>query len=253
MDLNSTEATPEAPLEVSLQLSPPRLRKSDRPDGETTLQERASRKHGPAIGDEHARGSSLGAIERQAKECRRCELYKHASQLVFGEGACDAKVVLVGEQPGDKEDLAGRPFVGPAGAVLRDCLHAAGMERDSCYLTNAVKHFKYEQRGKRRLHSRPNAGEIQRCAWWLGAELEQLQPNVVVALGASAARSLLGPSVKVTRDRGRLITIAAPFRILVTIHPSYLLRIRDRKIANRERMRFIDDLRLASKLQEESG
>lgn len=217
------------------------------------MQEKARRKPGPAIAEEHAHGSSLEAIERQARECQRCELYKYASQLVFGEGPGDAKLVLVGEQPGDKEDIAGRPFVGPAGAVLMDCLHEVGMERDSCYLTNAVKHFKYEQRGKRRLHARPNAGEIQRCAWWLGAELEQLQPHVVVALGATAARTLLGPSIKVTKDRGRPIAVSAHLRVLVTIHPSYLLRIRDRAVAEHERARFIDDLRLAAKLQLQGG
>ncbi|MFK0276309.1 UdgX family uracil-DNA binding protein [Ensifer sp. NPDC090286] len=212
------------------------------------MQQTIRTRAGPALVEEHAPGSSLGAIERQAKDCRRCDLYKYATQLVFGEGRRDARLVLVGEQPGDKEDIAGRPFVGPAGVVLTDCLHEADIERSDCYLTNAVKHFKYEQRGKRRLHSRPNAGEIQRCAWWLGAELDQLDPHVVVALGATAARTLLGPSVKVTRDRGHPIATDSRFTILVTIHPSYLLRIRDRQAATAERSRFIDDLKTAVKL-----
>lgn len=158
--------------------------------------------------------------------CERCDLYKNATQLVFGEGPVDARVVLVGEQPGDREDLAGRPFVGPAGRILDECLHEAGIDRSECYLTNAVKHFKFEQRGKRRMHSRPNAGEIQACAWWLGAELDELRPEIVVALGATALMSLLGRSVGVTRNRGELLTASGGFSVLVTIHPSYLLRIR---------------------------
>jgi DNA polymerase len=210
-------------------------------------------KAGPALATKHAAGASLSAVKHQAHECQRCDLYKYATQLVFGEGPDVAKLVLVGEQPGDKEDVAGRPFVGPAGTVLTECLREAGVERKDCYLTNAVKHFKYEQRGKRRLHSRPNAGEVQRCAWWLGAELEQIRPDVVVALGATAARTLLGAAVKVTRDRGRPIDIGRGFWLLVTIHPSYLLRIRDRETAARQRRDFVDDLKTAVKLQTRPG
>lgn len=206
-------------------------------------------KLGPALHDEHADGSSLGAIQRQAQGCQRCDLYKNATQLVFGEGPRHAGLVLVGEQPGDKEDIAGRPFVGPAGTLLMECLREAGIERADCYLTNAVKHFKYEQRGKRRLHSKPNAGEVQRCAWWLGAEIEQIQPDVVVALGATAAKTLLGRSIRVTRDRGQPIDTGAGFRIVVTIHPSYLLRIPDRESAGRERRQFVADLKTAVDLQ----
>ncbi|UAX98447.1 UdgX family uracil-DNA binding protein (plasmid) [Ensifer adhaerens] len=204
---------------------------------------------GPALSHEHAHGRSLSVIEREAHGCQRCDLYRNATQLVFGEGPPDARLVLVGEQPGDKEDVAGRPFVGPAGTVLTECLGEAGIERADCYLTNAVKHFKYEQRGKRRLHSRPNAGEIQRCAWWLGAELEHIHPHVVVALGATAARTLLGPGVKVRTDRGKAIDLGLGFWILVTIHPSYLLRIRGRESAERERSDFISDLKVALELQ----
>ncbi|MBV7521500.1 UdgX family uracil-DNA binding protein [Ensifer sp. ENS12] len=203
---------------------------------------------GPALENPHMSGLSLGDIRQQAEDCRRCDLYKHATQLVFGAGPENAKLMLVGEQPGDKEDLAGKPFVGPAGTVLTECLEEAGIEREACYLTNAVKHFKYEQRGKRRLHSKPNAGEVQRCSWWLGAELARLRPAVVVALGATAAGALLGRSIRVTKDRGRPLEVGSRFLIVVTIHPSYLLRIRDRLNANREREHFVADLRLANEL-----
>ncbi|WP_282438649.1 UdgX family uracil-DNA binding protein [Sinorhizobium psoraleae] len=197
---------------------------------------------GPALSGDHAEARSIAALRRQAEGCERCDLYKNATQLVFGEGPIDARVVLVGEQPGDREDLAGHPFVGPAGRVLDECLHEAGVDRSRCYLTNAVKHFKFEQRGKRRLHSRPNAGEIQRCAWWLGAELEQLRPDLVVALGATAVMTLLGRSVAVTKNRGDLIDTPAGYPVLVTIHPSYLLRIRDGSDAAAQRARFVEDL-----------
>ncbi|EHK79186.1 DNA polymerase related protein [Sinorhizobium meliloti CCNWSX0020] len=199
-------------------------------------------KLGPALAGEHAEATTIASLRRQAEGCERCDLYKNATQLVFGEGPVDARVVLVGEQPGDREDLAGRPFVGPAGRILDECLHEAGIDRSECYLTNAVKHFKFEQRGKRRMHSRPNAGEIQACAWWLGAELAELRPEIVVALGATALMSLLGRSVGVTRNRGELLTSSGGFSVLVTIHPSYLLRIRGRSDPEAERARFVDDL-----------
>ncbi|MCG5480231.1 UdgX family uracil-DNA binding protein [Sinorhizobium alkalisoli] len=206
-------------------------------------------KLGPALVGDHAHGASLDAIGRQAEGCRRCDLYKYAKQLVFGEGPRDARLILVGEQPGDREDIEGRPFVGPAGNLLARCLEEAGIERTECYVTNAVKHFKYEQRGKRRIHSKPNAGEIQSCAWWLGAEIEKIQPEVIVALGATAARTLLGSSVKVIRDRGRAFHAGQEFDVVVTIHPSYLLRIRERDTARREREHFIEDLKTAASLR----
>ncbi|PDT82429.1 UdgX family uracil-DNA binding protein [Sinorhizobium sp. BJ1] len=199
-------------------------------------------KMGPALSGEHAEAPSIAALREQAEGCERCDLYKNATQLVFGEGPSKARVVLVGEQPGDREDLAGRPFVGPAGRILDECLHEAGIDRSSCYLTNAVKHFKFEQRGKRRLHSRPNAGEIQRCSWWLGAELERLHPEIVVALGATALSSLLGRRAGVMKNRGELIATPAGYPVLVTIHPSYLLRIQSREDAAAERDRFVKDL-----------
>ncbi|WP_268814437.1 UdgX family uracil-DNA binding protein [Sinorhizobium medicae] len=203
---------------------------------------RESAKLGPALAGEHAEAPTIASLRRAAEGCERCDLYKNATQLVFGEGPTDARVVLVGEQPGDREDLAGRPFVGPAGRLLDECMHEAGIDRSECYLTNAVKHFKFEPRGKRRLHSRPNAGEVQACAWWLGAEIDELRPEIVVALGATALMSLLGRGVGVTKNRGEFVPAPGGFSVLVTIHPSYLLRIRGRGDPEAERARFVDDL-----------
>lgn len=198
---------------------------------------------GPSLGPDHADAPGLDDLRQEASACTRCDLYRNATHLVFGEGPATAEIVLVGEQPGDKEDLSGRPFVGPAGRLLDQCLEEAGVDRDSCYVTNAVKHFKYQLRGKKRLHARPNAGEIQRCAWWLGAELELLQPRLVVALGATAVSSLLGSKVKVMRDRGRILHPPGQLDILVTIHPSALLRIGEGNDKERSRMAFIEDLK----------
>ncbi|UWU18299.1 UdgX family uracil-DNA binding protein (plasmid) [Rhizobium sullae] len=206
-------------------------------------------KFGPAFELETADAKGLDDLKLQAETCTRCDLYKNATQLVFGEGPRTADIVLVGEQPGDREDLAGKPFVGPAGRLLDQCLEEAGVDRSRCYVTNAVKHFKFEPRGKRRMHSKPNAGEIQRCAWWLGAELEILQPKLVVALGATALYSLLGPKVKVTAERGRVLQPANHPPVLVTIHPSYLLRIRDEEDANVNRANFVKDLTNATAFQ----
>lgn len=203
---------------------------------------RESAKLGPALAGEHAEAPTIASLRREAEGCERCDLYKNATQLVFGEGPTDARVVLVGEQPGDREDLAGRPFVGPAGRLLDECMHEAGIDRSECYLTNAVKHFKFEPRGKRRLHSRPNAGEVQACACWLGAEIDELRPEIVVALGATALMSLLGRGVGVTKNRGQFVPAPGGFSVLVTIHPSYLLRIRGRGDPEAERARFVDDL-----------
>jgi uracil-DNA glycosylase family protein len=197
----------------------------------------------PAFVEPHAETRSWTALHRQAATCERCDLYKNATQTVFGEGPSKAKVVLVGEQPGDREDIAGKPFVGPAGRLLDECLHEAGVDRSLCYLTNAVKHFKFEQRGKRRIHAKPNAGEIQRCAWWLGGELDVLQPNLLVALGATALYTLMGRSVRLTKERGNVLRAPNDVPLLVTIHPSFLLRIRDHEDRNRERARFVSDLR----------
>lgn len=197
----------------------------------------------PAFAEPHPQLTSFSALRHQAEACERCDLYRDATQTVFGEGPSEARVVLIGEQPGDQEDIAGKPFVGPAGRLLDECLQEAGVDRSLCYVTNAVKHFKFERRGKRRLHARPNAGEIQRCAWWLGGELELLQPDLIVALGATALYTLMGRSVGLTKERGHVLPAASGTPILVTIHPSYLLRIRDHDDRESEQQRFISDLK----------
>jgi DNA polymerase len=198
-------------------------------------------RYGPSLGQEFSHDATLAAMHRDAEGCERCDLFKHATHLVFGAGPLDAPVVLVGEQPGDQEDRAGQPFVGPSGRMLDQCLEEADVDRAALYVTNAVKHFKFTLRGKKRLHSKPNAGEIRRCAWWLGGELNLIQPKLVVALGATALYSLLGSQAKVTRDRGRLLK-AGPYTVLVTIHPSSLLRSPDREAAQRSRALFVKEL-----------
>ncbi|MBY3038429.1 UdgX family uracil-DNA binding protein [Rhizobium leguminosarum] len=200
---------------------------------------------GPALALEVADAESIAELRHQADGCTRCDLYRNATQIVFGEGSVKAEIVLVGEQPGDQEDLTGRPFVGPAGRLLDRCLEEAGLDRRRCYVTNAVKHFKFTPRGKRRLHAKPNAGEIRRCAWWLGAEINILQPKLVVTLGASALYALLGPKVKLTPERGHILHPENRPPVLVTIHPSYLLRIRDEAEQRRQRRDFVSDLHKA--------
>ncbi|PDT27242.1 uracil-DNA glycosylase [Rhizobium sp. L9] len=204
---------------------------------------------GPALALEVADAESIAELRRQAEDCTRCDLYRNATQIVFGEGPGKAEIVLVGEQPGDREDITGRPFVGPAGHLLDLCLDEAGLDRQRCYVTNSVKHFKFTPRGKRRLHAKPNAGEIRRCAWWLGAELNILQPKLVVALGASALYALLGPKAKLTPERGHVLQPANHPPVLVTIHPSYLLRIRDEAEQQRQRQAFVSDLHRAAEFQ----
>ncbi|OWV65939.1 DNA polymerase [Rhizobium sp. N122] len=201
---------------------------------------------GPALALEVADAQSIAELRHQAEGCTRCDLYRNATQTVFGEGPGAAEIVLVGEQPGDQEDMTGRPFVGPAGRLLDACLEEAGLDRRRCYVTNAVKHFKFTPRGKRRLHAKPNAGEIRRCAWWLGAELNILQPKLVVSLGASALYALLGPKAKLTPERGHILHPANHPPVLVTIHPSYLLRIRDEAERHRLRRDFVSDLHKAA-------
>lgn len=166
----------------------------------------------------------LDDIRDDARTCQRCPLYRDATQLVFGEGPDVADAILVGEQPGDSEDRQGRPFVGPAGRVLDEALHEAGLERQRLYLTNVVKHFKHEHRGKRRLHKRPNAYEIERCRWWLDLELAAVKAPVVVALGVTAASALLGRRVTLSRLRGDEIRFPSDRKLLATIHPSAVLR-----------------------------
>lgn len=186
--------------------------------------------------------ASLPELRRQGEGCRRCPLWQDATQTVFGEGPASARVVFVGEQPGDQEDIAGRPFVGPAGRVFDDAIEEAGIERAKLYVTNAVKHFKFEPRGKRRIHQRPNAGEISACRWWLDRELGFIRPELAVAMGATAAQALLGKAVPVTKMRGEVVTRDDGLRVFVTIHPSYILRIRETEAATAERRRFLDDM-----------
>ena len=185
----------------------------------------------------------LDEVRREAAACEACGLFRHATQTVFGEGAADARVMLVGEQPGDREDLAGKPFVGPAGQLLDRALVEAGVDRGTVWVTNAVKHFKFTQRGKRRLHQKPDRGEILACRRWLERELELLAPELVVALGATAAQALLGRTVTISKERGHWRELEAKRRLLVTVHPSYLLRIEDDEAQEREYQRFVDDLR----------
>jgi uracil-DNA glycosylase len=190
--------------------------------------------------------TSLDRLREEAMHCQRCPLWKPATQTVFGEGPADAKLMLVGEQPGDQEDMAGHPFVGPAGQMLDRALIEAGIDRSQIYITNAVKHFKYEPRGKRRIHARPNTGEIIACRWWIDQERAMVQPEVVVALGATAAHSLLGKAVTIKATRETPTTLSDGSRLHVTIHPSYLLRLEDAAAAQTEYARFVADLRSAA-------
>ena len=200
------------------------------------------------LSDEGEVATSIDEAREAAKGCRRCPLWRNATQTVFGEGPESASAVFVGEQPGDQEDLAGKPFVGPAGKVFDAILDEAGIDRVKTYVTNAVKHFKFEPRGKRRIHSKPNAGEIQACHWWLGMELSLIKPDIAVALGATAARSLLGKAVPVTRMRGAVIEREDGLPVFITIHPSFILRIRDREDKEAERARFLQDMKAVKKL-----
>lgn len=186
---------------------------------------------------------SWEALFKEARGCTRCDLYKHATQTVFGEGPLDARIMFVGEQPGDQEDVAGRPFVGPAGQVFDEALEKAGIPRSEVYVTNAVKHFKFEQRGKKRIHSKPNAGEIEACRWWIDQERSLVRPPVTVALGATAARSILDKVVTISRVRGSPIALPDGGECWVTVHPSFLLRIPEPYRKREERAKFVEDLR----------
>ena len=187
------------------------------------------------------------ALRDEAAACTRCHLYKCATRTVFGEGPVDAAMMFVGEQPGDQEDLAGRPFVGPAGQMFDRAIGEAGIDRSGVYVTNAVKHFKFERRGKRRIHAKPDAGEIQACRWWYEQERLILKPEVTVALGATAARQLLGKTVTISATRGRAIELAEGGLGWVTIHPSFLLRMPDKARAADEYAAFVEDLKGAKK------
>jgi DNA polymerase len=188
--------------------------------------------------------ADLEVLRAAAADCKACPLWEDATQTVFGEGPQRARLLLVGEQPGDIEDVEGRPFVGPAGRLLDGALEAAGVDRSRAYVTNVVKHFKFEPRGKRRIHKTPNAREIEACRPWLEAELDRVQPEVLVCLGATAAKALLGASASVTRQRGRFVESPLAPHVTLTVHPSSILRARDEAARRAAMAQFVDDLRV---------
>jgi uracil-DNA glycosylase family protein len=221
--------------------------------------DRSAAKQGLELALEAERGIEPGgnlrasweALFQDARKCTRCDLYMYATQTVFGEGPLDASIMFVGEQPGDQEDLAGRPFVGPAGALFDAALEKAGIDRSTVYVTNAVKHFKFIQRGKRRIHNKPDAGEIEACRWWIEHERELIRPPVTVALGATAARSLVGKVVTISKVRGEPLTLVDGSECWVTAHPSSILRAPDEAARREGKRLFLRDLKLIKARAEE--
>jgi uracil-DNA glycosylase family protein len=197
--------------------------------------------------------SNLKSLREEAANCQACPLWKNATQTVFGEGPAHARAVLVGEQPGDKEDLAGKPFVGPAGQMLDRALEEAGIDRSKVYVTNAVKHFKFVARGKIRLHQKPTTPEIKACRQWYERELATIKPTLVVAMGATAAQSVFGKLTPINKNRSHLIDLEQGIQALVTVHPSYLLRLPDAEAKAREYERFVSDLKIAATLLRKSA
>ena len=191
---------------------------------------------------------TIKKLQEAARDCRACPLWKTGTQTVFGEGSRRAEVIFVGEQPGNDEDLAGKPFVGPAGKLLDKALAEAGIDRDEVYVTNAVKHFKWEPKGKRRLHKKPSGREIAACRPWLDAELEVLKPKVLVCLGATAAQALLGKEFRVSRRRGEFVESVLAGRVMATVHPSSILRAPNEETRHAEMARFIADLKKVAKV-----
>ena len=187
--------------------------------------------------------ASLSALKAAAADCQACDLWKKGTQTVFGDGSRRANVLFVGEQPGNEEDLTGKPFVGPAGKLFDNALEEAGIDRKQTYVTNVVKHFKWEPRGKRRIHKKPNAIEIAACRPWLEAEIALVKPEVIVALGATAAQALLGPQFRVTKQRGQFIESTLASYVMATVHPSSILRAPDDETRRLEYRRFVDDLK----------
>jgi DNA polymerase len=190
---------------------------------------------------------TMPRVRDAAADCRACDLWKLGTQTVFGDGATGAELMFVGEQPGNDEDLAGHPFVGPAGKLLDRALHEAGIDRSRVYVTNVVKHFKWEPRGKRRIHKKPNGREMAACRPWLDVEIALVKPRIIVCLGATAAQALIGPAFKVTERRGELIPTTLAEFIVATVHPSSILRARDDDARHAEMARFVEDLRTVAR------
>jgi DNA polymerase len=213
---------------------------------DATEPKKLQRREAPMTKTAHANSDSIDALRDKASHCRACDLWKDATQTVFGEGPPRASVMMVGEQPGDKEDLAGQPFVGPAGQMLDRALKEAGIDRGKVYVTNAVKHFKFVPRGKFRLHQKPSGSEIKACRPWYEREKAAVKPELVVAMGATAAHSVLGRATPINKTRGRVIELDDATRVLVTVHPSYLLRLPDEDAKAREYAHFVDDLRIVA-------
>jgi len=208
----------------------------------------ASRDHFPTAAAFVPPVVSLPALKAAASHCRGCDLHKRATQTVFGEGTKKASLMLIGEQPGDKEDIAGRPFVGPAGRLLDEALQEAGIDRSDVYVTNAVKHFSWEPdaRGKRRIHKKPRYAEIQACRPWLEAELHAVRPQVVICMGATAAQALLGKTFSVTRQRGTFVSSEDALLVMATVHPSSILRAPDERARREQKRAFVRDLKAAA-------
>ena len=190
-----------------------------------------------------AKKTSLSRVRERAAGCRRCDLWKRATQTVFGDGPIKARLMLVGEQPGDQEDIAGEPFVGPAGQLLREAMQEAGLDTAEVFLTNAVKHFKWKPQGKRRIHDKPNREQVLACRMWLDEEIEHVKPAMIVALGATAAGTLLGSAAKVTRDRGKFFPSTLAPLVSLTVHPSSILRAPDSAARAEARKQFVSDLK----------
>jgi uracil-DNA glycosylase len=195
-----------------------------------------------------SKGRSIEELAEQAKDCRNCDLWKRGTQTVFGEGGSRSKIMMIGEQPGNQEDLEGKPFVGPAGHLLDKLLVEAGIDRKKVYVTNAVKHFKWEPRGKRRIHKKPNAAEIAACRPWLDAEMSAIKPAVIVCLGATAAQAILGRTFRVTQHRGEFVESPLAPYVMATVHPSAILRAPDDKERHEQERRFVEDMKKITKL-----
>jgi probable DNA metabolism protein len=246
---------PEAALIPELLQQAPRrvesMMKTERPRG--PVSKNAQRPNATSAADFLPARRTLPQLRKAAATCRGCDLYCHATQTVFGEGPASASLVFIGEQPGDQEDLAGHPFVGPSGQLLNDALDTAGIDRDTVYITNAVKHFKFEQRGPRRIHAKPSARQMQACRPWLEAELAAIQPRLIVCLGATAAQSLLGPQFRLTKHRGEFLPSNYAPALLATNHPSAILRVPDPKMREESHAQFIADLKLVAQRLKKSA